>query len=397
MNCLFVNLHEPVENSGGIETVTGILSAEFSENYNINTYCLWQLSGAKDAQRYSFQESKSLSNLSASDIVALLKEWDINLIIVQAYNEYVPIMRAAIKSSNLAIKLIYVLHSNPGWEFMISKWSNVRKLPKRQGLRGLIKVLVYPLFRYYHNKKTKNTYVRNYKLCDKIVLLSPNYIPEYKNKFDIRDGSKLYAITNPCLFTNGNNALKLQAISKKKNVLIVGRLLEFQKRISYALNIWSEIEKDSRFNDWNLIIVGYGSDEDKYRRYIDHHNIRRVKMIGKQDPKQFYIDSSIFIMTSAFEGLALTLIEAQNFGCVPIAFDSFSSLSDIISNGKNGIIIPNNDINGYILNLKNLMSDTSYRNQLMNNSIKDVTHFSVESVAKAWIALFRELNLLPYN
>lgn len=121
MNCLFVNLHEPVVNSGGIETVTGILSAEFSDSYSINTYCLWQLSGSKDAKRYTFKESKSLSNLSVNDIAVLLMEWDINIIIVQAYNEYVPVMRDAIDSSNLNIKLIYVLHSNPGWEFIDRK------------------------------------------------------------------------------------------------------------------------------------------------------------------------------------------------------------------------------------------------------------------------------------
>jgi glycosyltransferase involved in cell wall biosynthesis len=46
-------------------------------------------------------------------------------------------------------------------------------------------------------------------------------------------------------------------------------------------------------------------------------------------------------MTSAYEGWGLTLTEAQQMGVVPIAFDSFGAVYDIIENEYNGLIIPN--------------------------------------------------------
>ena len=146
---------------------------------------------------------------------------------------------------------------------------------------------------------------------------------------------------------------------------------------------------DSRYNDWNLIIVGYGQDEGLYRNYVNDHNLKRVSFIGKQDPKQFYIDSSIFMMTSEFEGLALTLVEAQNFGCVPIAFDSFSSISDIISHKRNGIIIYNNNISMYIEWLKKMMDDNRFLQEMATYAMIDARKFSIAKISNDWISFFK--------
>lgn len=392
MNCLFVNLHEPVTNQGGIETVTGILSEVFWHQKNIKSYCLFGRTGRKDANRYPFECSMSLSGLSTVDISSLLIKWNIDIIIIQAYNEMVPIFRSAIKFSGKDIKLLYVLHSNPGWEFRFSKWETVKKMPGQQGLRGLIKMLFFPLFRVYSRMIIRHTYRRNYKLCDKIILLSSKFIPEYQKAFGIKDNIKFYSIPNPCVFITNNIKTNTSIEQKKKNVLIVSRLLEFQKRISYALKIWQNIEMDSRYNDWNLIIVGYGQDEGLYRNYVNDNNLKRVSFMGKQDQKQFYIDSSIFMMTSEFEGFGLTLVEAQSFGCVPIAFNSFSSLSDIIDNGTTGIVIDNNNFQNFVQNLKILMSDTLYRNRLAKNAMQNVERFSIGHIGQKWIKLLNELD-----
>ena len=45
------------------------------------------------------------------------------------------------------------------------------------------------------------------------------------------------------------------------------------------------------------------------------------------------------MMTSSFEGWGLTLTEAQQYGCVPLAFHSFASLTDIITDKVNGFAI----------------------------------------------------------
>ena len=43
----------------------------------------------------------------------------------------------------------------------------------------------------------------------------------------------------------------------------------------------------------------------------------------------------------------MTLIEAMQQGCVPVAFKTFSSIIDIIDDGKNGYLVAPNDMHGF--------------------------------------------------
>ena len=46
-------------------------------------------------------------------------------------------------------------------------------------------------------------------------------------------------------------------------------------------------------------------------------------------------------MTSAFEGLPMTIPEAQQYGVVPIVLNTFSSVHELIVDGYNGRIASN--------------------------------------------------------
>lgn len=397
MNCLFVNWLEPVANSGGIETVTGTLCKEFLEQYSVKSYCLWQLGAPADAKRYPFAQSVSLKDLSkkgmlTNEISVLLDKWNIDVVIVQAYNEMVPIMRKAIDFSDRKIALVYALHSMPGWEFNISKWNNVKKMPEKQGISGIIKLIGYPFFRIYSKAVIKRRYRRIHVLSDKIVLLSEKFIPEYKNKFSIADDSKIIAIPNPVNFVK-EECEACNFDKKSKIVLIVSRLVENIKRLSLALDAWEQIEKDMMFNDWQLIIVGDGPDESMYSDYIKQHNLKRVSMAGRQDPTQYYKRAPIFLMTSEYEGFGMTLVEAQSFGCVPIAYNSFASLTDIIQNGKDGYVVENSNCQEYLDSLKKLMINDNCRKEMSINAMNNVQRFDVNQVGKKWISFFK--NIVP--
>jgi glycosyltransferase involved in cell wall biosynthesis len=63
--------------------------------------------------------------------------------------------------------------------------------------------------------------------------------------------------------------------------------------------------------------------------------LKRVNFEGYRNPQPFYKRASIFVMTSANEGFPMTLIEAQQNGCVPVVMNSFSALREIIQNNIN--------------------------------------------------------------
>ena len=136
--------------------------------------------------------------------------------------------------------------------------------------------------------------------------------------------------------------------------------------------------------------MGDGADFAKYKEIIFQNSLKHVSLVGRRDPLQYYKDSAIFMMTSVHEGFGLTIVEAQNYGCVPIVFNSFSSVSDIITNRINGIIIPNNNITMYIAELKRIMKDVGCREIMSNNAIESAISFNIETIGRNWINILTE-------
>ena len=243
--------------------------------------------------------------------------------------------------------------------------------------------------RRWRNYQMKN-HLNNYNRSDKYVFLAKSFEEEYRQLSGIDDkANKFYAINNPLTYHYSYDMAQYE--SKKKEVLYVGRIYEYQKRVSYVLKIWKLIENEQQFNDWTLKIVGDGPDKKASENLATELGLKRVSFEGFKDPKPYYLDSSIFMMTSAMEGFGMTLVEAQQYGVVPLAMDTYSSLHEIIENGKNGVIIQDNDLNGYAKAIEKLMTDTAYRKQIAENGLKTCKKFTVEHIADEWEHLFNEM------
>lgn len=233
--------------------------------------------------------------------------------------------------------------------------------------------------RYLHHR-------RNIAICDAYVLLSESFKRQVWTK---KHSSKLYAIGNPLSFPESYD---LRDHAGKDNVvLMVGRLSEYHKRVSLALRIWQNLESDDRCKDWTLMIVGDGPDRDFVRQAMEHLSLSRVKMIGAVDPLEYYRKAKILFMTSAFEGFPLVLNEAMQNGCVPIVMDSFEALKDIVSTGRSGVIVPNNDVETFAREAKRLMNSAGALEQMAIAAVADSKRFSPDCLSEKWIALFKNL------
>lgn len=96
-------------------------------------------------------------------------------------------------------------------------------------------------------------------------------------------------------------------------------------------------------------------------------------------------------MTSGYEGWVLTLNEAKQNGLVPIAFDSFASLKEIITDEEDGFTIENNNILVFAEKLIQIMSDDSLRKGMVVKAIANKTKFVPSNIADKWVQLFESL------
>ena len=93
-------------------------------------------------------------------------------------------------------------------------------------------------------------------------------------------------------------------------------------------------------------------------------------------------------MTSVFEGWGLVLTEAMSRGCVPIAFHSFKSVTDIIDDKENGFLIPPFNQELFIEKLKYLMDNIIEREIIATKAIQKSKNFTIDNIGKEWEKLF---------
>lgn len=259
------------------------------------------------------------------------------------------------------------------------------KYCKSKSVKYQLKSLFYKLILGF-DLPTYNK-VKMYNLCDSFVLLSNSFISDFKRLYHIDDETKLSVIPNPLSFKDGLSVEELY--NKKKEILIITRFQEVQKNIKSALRIWKKIEKKGT-NGWKLSLFGYGDDEEIILCYANKLGLKHFTFNGKTTtPIEHYKRASIFMMTSKFEGFGMTLTESLQNGCVPIAFDSFSVLHDIIDDNYNGYIIPAFDENMYADRLYELMSNEDKRISFARNAIKSSEKFSMQNVGKLWKRLIQ--------
>lgn len=390
MNILFVTNKNVYPLIGGIERITYSVAEALRNIYGMRCFSLYTQEnklGKTTEDVFKRKECLCAEN-GVGQVVQYIQEEQINVVIAQGsdsrVNNLMPLLREAIDHCE-GVKLLFVYHQMPGFELVpmdnATLWNRLIHSNKSAALKQIATQILLCVSPRLSQRMVEKKYRMPYEKSDKVVLLSEGFIPQY-NHF-VRGGEQRY-----CAIPNMLSFLKVtQGLAKQKEVLVVSRMDERQKRIKHVLRVWCKAYKA----DWTLRIVGYGEDLEYYKKLACKWDLRNITFEGLQDPLPYYQRASIFLMVSAFEGWGLTTTEAQQCGCVPIAFDSYSAVHDIIQSGRNGYVVPNDDIDEYVRVLKELMNNDTLRAELAANAQKDVQRFSRENIAKQWKALLENL------
>ena len=364
--------------TGGVQRVTWAIS-NFLKKHGYNVFFLYcridySIIEANDKLKLDFW-TNDLDFFSQS-LDHFIIQNNISIVIDQDY--HTSAIQKALKEqiAKHKINLIYCYHRNPYFIDFIS------------GSNPFFSIIKSWIKRFL-GRTYRPEFAMMCEISDKYVLLSKSYINQFYRRFLV-DKTKLTYILNPKPF---NDIIPEKSILKKeKIVFIVTRFEERIKNIKGALDIWKEVEKKGN-RGWKLIIGGYGPDELEIRRYAIDLGLEFCEIIGKIDnPSDYYKKASIYMMTSKCEGYPMTLIEAMHYGCIPIAFDYFSSVHDIIENGINGIIVKKRKPNSYVKKLFSIMNDTEKRNTLSLNAMNSTKKNDINVIGKDWISLIESFH-----
>ncbi len=296
----------------------------------------------------------------------------------------VPHIPKALKEET-ACRVYYWLHNTPFWEVDCKKYrklANLRFYPKRL-LAPFIKLYLPSLLQNFE-AKTYQTYRNRLEHCDAFLLLCPEYktILSERLKLTVREQAKCFPIIN---------TIKLQEkpkLEKQKQIIFMGRLDYPHKRVDRLISIWAKIYQE--LPDWSLKIYGKGADEQQLSQQIKSLNLERISLEGYvADPTPIYQESAILCMTSNYEGVPMVMIEAQNNGVAPIAFNSVRGI-DYVLKGEAGIAVQAFDLDAYAKALKNLCLDENLRQRLQENCLRKRLDYSQKSNQSVWNNLLGE-------
>ncbi|EEC4842265.1 glycosyltransferase family 4 protein [Campylobacter lari] len=244
-----------------------------------------------------------------------------------------------------------------------------------------------PHFPFFKNKNTKyinfihmslKKYRRKNNYFDALVVLSAKQIDQWRKYH-----KNVWVIPNfLCSKTSLQGKLQI------KNILSVGRMaLEDQKGFLRLIEIWKLVQKNVKYKEWTLTIAGEGEFKNTIENKIKEYKLENSIILKPftKDIEKEYLNASIYVMTSKWEGFPMVLVEASSYKIPLISFDINTGPSDIIENGKSGYLIEDGNLQEFANKLCLLMDDENLRKQMGQSAKENISHnFSKEKVMQKW-------------
>lgn len=221
--------------------------------------------------------------------------------------------------------------------------------------------------------------VSHLKRLDRFVVLTE------EDKASWKELSNVEVIPDPLAF----DIDQVSPLTNKR-VIAVGRYV-YQKGFDLLLHAWKLIEQ--QHPDWELAIYGMG-ERTPYEQLIDKLQIdrNRCHLNGSTpDIKAEYLNSSLFVFSSRFEGFGMVLIEAMACGLPVVSFDCSCGPKDIVRNNEDGLLVPSGCVDSLAEAMHQMMSDESLRQKMAKVATKNVQRYKLNKVCQDWQRLFESI------
>lgn len=197
------------------------------------------------------------------------------------------------------------------------------------------------------------------------------------------------------LYLAGKNTLSL---------VYVGRLEDEQKRASDLIPIIQLLVKEKVNFHFKIIGDGllFSKLKEELSQEISQGFVQLTGWLSSKELIQHLCTSDAFILTSAYEGFCISLIEAMAHGCCPVVTDIDSGNKELVTNDKNGFIVPVGDIKEFVDKIKILSLFPEKLLEFRQNAWKTGREYSVDRMVDTYYNCFegakKEANRNPrYN
>lgn len=200
--------------------------------------------------------------------------------------------------------------------------------------------------------------------------------------------------SNVVYMPNPLQHIVVNSMVRNKTVLAAGVVDRWKtKGFDLLIKSWGKI--CHKYTDWSLQIAGKGSEKSmEYLRTLVHNNsCTNVEFLGfRNDISQIMQQSSVFALSSRFEGLPMALLEAMQAGCCCVSFDCETGPNEIIKNEVDGLLVPALDVEKFSDALDKVLSNHTLRESFSRKAQQSVlAKYSEDYVMNRWKILFSKM------
>ena len=358
---------------GGVQRVNSVISENLSNFYETNIL----ITQHKNVEFNTSIPCDVVENYSKAEdyFLRLLKRSPMNVDSVES-----------IFNKRLVRKIIINMRKN-NTDTIIVNADLILQIPLLKKYAPEIKIIAWVhnnidiyMEKYFSEKR--ELLIKSLELADVVICLT---------EFDLIKIKKInkntICIFNPVtLENNETSSLNTQTI------LCVARYSIEHKGLDYLIEIASKLP-----TNWKIKLVGSGNaaEREEVMRLVENWDAQnKIELCGNlhgDELKNCYKESSIYLMTSRWEGFPLVLAEAMSFGLPVVAFEQTGS-KQVLQNGEFGIIIEQGKIDRMLESLIDLIEDPEKLKELSALSLNRVEEFQINKILNQWKDLLNQLN-----
>lgn len=219
----------------------------------------------------------------------------------------------------------------------------------------------------------------------------------------------------------------LRSIEYRKNVVLAAGRVDnwcvkgFDVLIRAFGKLVQSLKSKVQDEEWKLVIAGVWRNPET-RTYLDGIAeecgvLDKIEYTGfVEDMQKLYAESSIFVLSSRYEGFGLVLIEAMSQGCACVACDYKGRQREIMNptptlpEGEGGNLTPTlprregafevcdtgilcepDDVEALAEAMKKMIMDDEYRENVRAKAIERSKYYSIENTMDRWETLLKQV------
>lgn len=214
-------------------------------------------------------------------------------------------------------------------------------------------------------------------------LMSKPYVTVFRTKADMKKGNQFFNSTYSYNFIDKkifNNTVSIGDEKRKHKIIYMGR---FGKEKNLPKMIESAKQLKKQVPNFTLDMYGNGILVNDIRRLIEENDLNEnVHLCGFCNDKNIFDDYSLLWMTSNFEGMSMTIIEAKAKGVPTISTNWGDGVFEVIHDKTDGFV--ENTVEGIVNRTVELFNDKDELISISNNALANFEEFSKENAYRRW-------------